>query len=290
MFSTLVVASDGSDTSDRIVDCLGHLRRVGAERVVLIHVFDVRHVGGLYESLRPAMEARLGTQRQVLEREGYEVQIETPLGIPFYEINAAGQRHDASALVVGSLGQSLVADITLGSTAHEVLHHATRPVLLLRVQATPGDTAQRCRVVCGDLFSHTLFPTDFSDTAERAFLHLEHVVRETHGRVTLLHVQDRARLERHLSERLDEFNKIDQERLDRLKTRLESCGAAHVDTDIPYGSPIEILLQRLRTGAVSLVVMGTQGRGFIHEVLMGSVAGVMARLAPVPVLFVPGIR
>jgi nucleotide-binding universal stress UspA family protein len=131
MFSTLVVASDGSDASDRIVDCLGHLRRVGAERVVLIHVFDVRHVGGLYESLRPAMEARLATQRQVLEREGYEVQIETPLGMPFHEINAAGQRHDASALVVGSLGQSLLADITLGSTAHEVLHHATRPILLL---------------------------------------------------------------------------------------------------------------------------------------------------------------
>lgn len=290
MFSTLVVATDGSEASDRIVDCLGHLRRVGAKRVVLIHVFDVRHVGGLYESMRAPMEARLAVQRQVLEREGFQVQIETPLGMPFHEINAAGQRHDASAFVVGSLGQSLVADVLLGSTANAVLHQATRPVLLMRVQATAGDAEQRCRVICGDLFSHILFPTDFSDTAERAFLHLEHVVRETQGRVTLLHVQERVRLERHLRERLAEFNEIDQERLDRMKARLESCGVAQVDTEIPYGSPIEILLQRLRTGEVSLVVMGTQGRGFIHEVFLGSVAGAMARLAPVPVLFVPGPR
>lgn len=35
MFSALVVATDGSEASDRIVDCLGRLRRVGAKRVAL---------------------------------------------------------------------------------------------------------------------------------------------------------------------------------------------------------------------------------------------------------------
>jgi len=290
MFSTLVVATDGSEASDRIVDCLGTLRRVGASRIVLLHVFDVRHVGGLYESLRAPMESRLEAQRRTLESAGFDVQIEMPLGFPGHEINAAGERHHASALVLGSLGQSLVADVLLGSTANEVLHHATRPVLLLRVRSTAGDEGQRCRVICGDLFGHTLFATDFSDTAERAFGHLEYVARETRGRVTLLHVQDPSRIERHLRDRLDEFNRIDQERLDRMKARLENCSAARVDTDLPYGAPVEVLLQRLRTGDVSLVLMGTQGRGFIRELFLGSVAGAMARLAPVPVLFVPGLR
>jgi nucleotide-binding universal stress UspA family protein len=36
--------------------------------------------------------------------------------------------------------------------------------------------------------------------------------------------------------------------------------------------------------------MGSQGRGFIHEVFLGSVANNIARLAPLPVIFVPAIR
>jgi nucleotide-binding universal stress UspA family protein len=121
-------------------------------------------------------------------------------------------------------------------------------------------------------------------------LYLEHIVRETKAHVTLLHVQDESKIDRHLKHRLDEFNRIDAERLERMKLRLEQCGAAGVETEIPYGSPTSIILKLTHNNTFSLIVMGSQGRGFIEEVFMGSVANNVARHAPLPVLFVPAVR
>jgi nucleotide-binding universal stress UspA family protein len=103
----------------------------------------------------------------------------------------------------------------------------------------------------------------------------------------LLHVQDASRLGAHLKERLEEFNAIDRGRLERMRDRLLACGARAVELDLPYGAPSGILLDRAKGADFSLVVMGTQGRGFIREIFLGSVAHNVARYAPLPVLFVP---
>jgi len=291
VFSRILIATDGSEASDRVLECAAGLRRVGSREAILAHVFNVRTVGGLYESLKAMMLPRLNAQRGLLEAAGFETELETPLGIPFVEINRLAVAQACSLVVIGSLGESLVGELLLGSTAHSILQNAVTPVLLVRLEITDHENGgKRCQAVCEDFFAHILFPTDFSDTAERAFLFLEHIVRETGSRVTLLHVQDRAKIERHLYHRLEEFNRIDAERLDRMRVRLEEYGAAAVYTDIAYGSPTALILERARTPVHSLILMGSQGRGFIHEVFMGSVANAVGRLAPLPVLFVPAVR
>lgn len=291
MLSNLVIATDGSEASDRMIGCLDGLRRVGSTNAVLTHVFNVEQVGGLYESLKAGMAPRLEQQRALLAAAGFDVTVETPLGLPFYEINQIANRFDASLIVIGSFGESLIREMLLGSTAHAVLQHADRPVLLIRLEITePDEQGRRCRVACENLFGHVLFPTDFSDTADRAFLFLEHIAREVAPEITLLHVQDRTKLHPHLSHRLEEFNEIDKDRLERMRERLHSLGAAKVKTNIAYGVPTEVILGCARAPGPSLIVMGTQGRGVFQEVLLGSVANQLARLAPLPILFVPRVR
>jgi nucleotide-binding universal stress UspA family protein len=290
MLSNIIVASDGSEASERMVDCVHGLARVGSRQATLIHVFNVRDVGGLYGSLQEFMLPKLDKQAGILRDAGFEVDVQTPLGIPFYEINRVARERSAALVVVGSLGASLVGDVLLGSTAHSVLQNAQLPTLLVRLQIIQENRGQRCQAACQDFFQHILFPTDFSDNAEHALLYLEHIVRETKARVTLLHVQDESKIERHLKHRLDEFNRIDAERLEGMKLRLEQCGAGGVTTEIPYGSPTKMILDRARSNTFSLIVMGSQGRGFIREVFMGSIANNVARLAPSPVLFVPAVR
>jgi nucleotide-binding universal stress UspA family protein len=290
MLSNIIVASDGSEASDRVVECVRGLLPVGSRRATLVHVFNVRDVGGLYNSLQAFLLPRLEKQAGILREAGFEVEIQTPLGFPAYEINRIARERDAALVVAGSLGASLAGDVLLGSTAHSLLQNAQFPTLLVRVQMILENGGPRCRAACEDYFRHILFPTDFSDNAEHAFLYLEHIVRETKAHVTLLHVQDESKIERHLKHRLEEFNQIDAERLERMKLRLEQCGAAGVSTDIPYGSPTKIILDRARSNSFSLIVMGSQGRGFIQEVLMGSVANNVARHAPLPALFVPAVR
>jgi len=116
------------------------------------------------------------------------------------------------------------------------------------------------------------------------------VVEATRSRVTLLHVQDRSRLAPHLLSRLEEFNEIDAERLERLRDRLLQQGASKVDTKLEFGLPLPVILDTLGQEDFSLVVMGSQGRGFVSELALGSVANGVARKAPRPVLFVPRAR
>lgn len=290
MLSSILVATDASEASDRIVECARALAHAGARRAALVHVFHVRDIGGLYESLERQVRPRLEKQAETLRGAGFEVRIETPLGFPADELHRIARECGAQLIVAGSHGASLARDRVLGSTVTELLHRLQLPLLLIRVQLVEEGGGVRCQALCERLFEHILFPTDFSDNAAHAFLFLEHLARQVRPRVTLVHVQDRSRIERHLKHRLEEFNEIDAERLAGMKLRLEQCGAAEVRTEIPYGLPIEEILRLARSGDATLILMGAQGRGFFREVFLGSVANQVARLAPLPVLVVPALR
>ncbi len=291
MLSRVLIASDGSEATDHMLDCAKDLVRVGVKQASLVHVFHVRDVGGLSEQLREAMLPRLEAQRKVLEGAGLRVEVFTPLGIPSAEINRLAEEQRADLILLGSLGASLVGDALLGSTAYSVIRTASIPVLLIRIEVAEGATdGARCRALCAELFRHILFPTDFSDTAERAQACLETIVREVHSEVTLLHVQEQAKIERHLKHKLEEFNQIDTRRLEAVKARLEQDGATAVHVEIPYGSPGALILQQAQASDFTLILMGSNGRGVVKELLLGGVANNVARHAFLPVLFVPAVR
>jgi len=75
-----------------------------------------------------------------------------------------------------------------------------------------------------------------------------------------------------------------------LRKKLLEKGAKSVHVNIPYGNPTSEILKELEKRDYSLVVMGSQGRGFIQEVFLGSVSHNIARNAPVSVLLVPALR
>nr|MDA8122622.1 universal stress protein [Deltaproteobacteria bacterium] len=232
MFKNLLIAMDLSPASIRLLglDCMGPLRGAGAESVTLIHVMNVRDVGGLYISMKSFIEPLLKEKEKQLAEMGFRTRLEIPLGDPAYEINRFAKNTDASVIVAGTHGESLAKDILLGSVAHRLLQLAEKPVLLLPITILEGEGGEKkCDVVCGDLFRHPLFATDFSEPAGRAFHYLEHIVANTHPpEVTLYHVQDQGRIQPHLAHRLDEFNRIDLGRLEGLEARLKEFGEAKV--------------------------------------------------------------
>ena len=294
MFGKILVASDLSPASEALVDCLGFLKGVGAEEIVLAHVIHLSlkypYIGDTEEAMVQLAAPPLEEQRRRLEAAGFRVTTLTPVGVPHVELDHLADEHEADLLVVGSRGESLVEEVLLGSVANEVIHHARRPVLVVRMAIVEENGRRRCEVACRDPFSRLLYPTDFSDTAERAFAYVERIVSAGSQSVRLLHVQDRARLGTHLADRLAEFNAIDLARLKRLEERLRAVGDAEVTIDIPYGSPVSLILERARSGGDTLIVMGSQGRGFIQEVFLGSVSHNVVRHAPIPVLLIPAAR
>ncbi len=286
MFKTAIVASDLSPASDRIISCLHGLKPMGTERVILTHALGIRHLEEMKHLLAPSVEPKLCQQKQTLENQGFSVEIVIAPGIPSWEIQRVAKEKQASMIVIGSHGATLAREVLLGSVAQEVAHHAEVPVFIAQLRIAE-EAEHRCEMICTDFHDHMLFPTDFSDTAEHAFLYVEDIVRSGGRRVTLLHVQDKSRIYGDLKDKLDGFNRIDRERLERMEDRLKKLGAAAVSIELPYGLPKQQIVQRAEQGDYSLIVMGTQGRGYFGELFMGSVALHVARRTIVPTLLVP---
>ncbi|HDS85641.1 MAG TPA: universal stress protein [Phycisphaerales bacterium] len=221
---------------------------------------------------------------------GYKTSGQMVLGLPHIEINRLVDKYDCSLVVVGSHGRTMAGEIFLGGVASSVLHNATRPVLVLRLKLKDEEGKKVCEPAICDPLHHVLFPTDFSDNAERAFAHVKKIAECGADQITLLHVQDKGNIDRHLRAKLEEFNQIDTERLERLKVEIEGLGAKKVNVELPYGSPKKEIIDRTRQDDISLVIMGTQGRGYVGELLLGSVSYAVARHSQTSVLLIRAIR
>jgi nucleotide-binding universal stress UspA family protein len=78
--------------------------------------------------------------------------------------------------------------------------------------------------------------------------------------------------------------------LEILKNRLEAAGIPRVETRVIPGHPFSVILDAMRRLDISLIAMGTQGRGFIEELFLGSVAHNISRVAACPLLLIPWLK
>jgi nucleotide-binding universal stress UspA family protein len=82
---------------------------------------------------------------------------------------------------------------------------------------------------------------------------------------------------------------VAQDLLAQWKQRLLTAGIPAVNDRFDPGHPLPAILRAMESEDISLIVMGTQGKGFIKEIFLGSVAHNVSRLATCPVLLIPPV-
>lgn len=287
MFKKVLFATDLSDASARVLDCVAAWKAVGLEGVIVAHVHNIRHTGGLVEVLRADHEPKLAAQASRLARAGVTVGWRLMFGVPYLDIDRIAHDERAEAIVIGSHGATWMKEIFLGSVADGILRHSTLPVLVIKVNRLVSFPAPESGRFCGALFDRVLFATDFSDASEDALEVVERMAGVTHLVVHLVHVQEMSRIVPHLKDRLAHFNHVDGERLHRIADALHQAGAREVTWEILLDHAGRGILRVAGAWKPHLVVVGSQGRGRIAEVLLGGTAHHVARLSPDPVLLVP---
>jgi nucleotide-binding universal stress UspA family protein len=286
MFEKIVLATDLSTDWDRIVACAAEFKALGCTRTILTHVIVTRGLVGADVVVREESEPKLEQQKRQLQEHGFEVIVETPIGLPAFSLNEVAQSHCASLIVVGSHGKSTWWEAVLGSVSNALLHNARFPILLINVKRLREEKPEaRCQLHTRELLRHVLFPTDFSTVAGQAVPLLEYLVPRGLSEVTLLHALDV--LDAYPPAVLAPAEAAARGFIEDLVQRLKAAGISRVHSHISKGHPIAMILDALKTGDYSLVVMGTQGRSLLTEILLGSVAYNIARLAPCPVLLIP---
>jgi nucleotide-binding universal stress UspA family protein len=145
---TVVLCYDGSASAKRAIDVVAHVMR--DQDVALVHVYNppVPYLADSFSDpgreTGPSMTQLEHDSRGFAEerlREGEEAARAAGLNVsPQLEASEASvgralldvaDRLDATAIVLGTHGRTAVEDALLGSVSSEVLHHATRPVLVI---------------------------------------------------------------------------------------------------------------------------------------------------------------
>jgi nucleotide-binding universal stress UspA family protein len=124
--------------------------------------------------------------------------------------------------------------------------------------------------------NEVLFPTDFSSLSELAGEIARDTAKQVGARLHVLHVVP-----------LGTDPRLPAEELARVNRALGD--GLRVETALLTGLAARNILAYAREKHIDLIVMGTHGRTGISRELLGSVAEKVVRLAPCPVLTVPGV-
>jgi len=304
-----ILGTDLSVASDRIIENSTEFKLFGIKKIVLVYVLNLRSTNDFAEYAMDVTQEKLSSQKDRLLSFGFEAEARIVMGIPAMELMRQVKIHDAGLVIIGSRGKSWLKP-SLGETASEVLHNMKCPVLLMAFNKQPDQNQleeshqedvhhfekfirqfrkqePRIELLHKTINGHVLLTTDFSDFSENAFHWLKSQLAPI-PKLTLMHIQDEARITRHLEDRLDEFNRIDTARLEGLR---EEFSILHPETDVrivlDYGHPKQLIPRFIEENQISLTVMGSHGRGYISAFFIGSVSLRIARQADSNVLIIP---
>jgi nucleotide-binding universal stress UspA family protein len=73
----------------------------------------------------------------------------------------------------------------------------------------------------------------------------------------------------------------------KLQVALEEKGVKKVTREVVYGEPYVEIMRMLEKCGATLAILGSQGRGFLRELFVGSVSQYIARRSHCSVLLVP---
>lgn len=301
------MGTDLSKASAKLVESSNEFKALGIKKITLVHVLNLRDSYMMVDFSIDKVEKNLDKQKQILSQNGFEVNAQVIYGIPSVELEQKRREVEAGLIIVGSNGLSWSSSV-LGSTASELLHNMQAPILLMvlkkitsQQQLEPQknfyqyekilkeiqNQEPEWEIYCHGITNNILLPTDFSDFSENAFQWILNQ-KVPMPKVTLMHVQDEVKIGKHLQDKLEDFNRIDAERLKRLSEALKANHPdSEIDTVIEYGKPTQLILNYIKQNKITLTVMGSQGKGSIKELFLGSVSHQVGRHSDSHVLIIP---
>jgi len=137
-----------------------------------------------------------------------------------------------------------------------------------------------------------LVATDFSDVADAALTYGAELARRFGARLHVIHVAENAfMLNVGAAGYVSDVTEIQREIDEEARRQLERCTAAieprPTTAVLSAGSsPAYGVTDYAKAHDIDLIVLGTNGRGGVTRMLLGSVAEKVVRMAPCPVLTV----
>jgi len=272
MFEKVLIPTDLSETSEKLVACANDIRNI--KEVVLLHIVRTGH---------PLVREREDAEQQQALITNPEIAVRCLIKEdPGHDIPAAilkTAETERPSLIIMGARKGRLSKILLGHDDIEVLAHSRTHVLIMRFPEQ-GFFTFGPRLLEGPLFFRILFPLDFSRPAHDALKYIGEL--EGVSEIILLHVIRQIETEERMNFILREVEK-------RLADTREKIKETHPDIRVKmmvrYGDPTSQIVIVADEEAVSLVMMARFGkRDYIRKVPLGITTSKVAALTKKPVL------
>lgn len=144
MFETLLVAVDGSESSDRCITYAKSIAEKYNSKIIILNTFNFEFPDipnhqltpeifdkALYE-LKNHSQNILNKMTDELNLDNSNIQLLSLEGDPGLSIIKASNQYDVNLIIIGSRGYGAIKSFLLGSVSNYVLHHAHCPVFVVK--------------------------------------------------------------------------------------------------------------------------------------------------------------
>jgi nucleotide-binding universal stress UspA family protein len=283
MFEKVLFPTDLSGYAHKTIECIADIP--GIKEIVLLHVVDATHPskhGWIYVPQIEEAKIHLEEQKEYLESIGLRAKVEIDViteGDISHSILKTADDENVSLIVMNARGKSLIKGLLLGSVALDVMRHAKIDVLLMRYKLVENLDGEKFQRFCDKIFSKVVYPTDFSEPAEKALSLLRKL--DSIEEIELVHAVTKGETEEEIEANVQEAKK----KLDNIKDELSSIGF-NVKEYVHVGNPAEEICSVADDEEASLIAMSSHGKGWFKELLLGDTAFDVVKKTNRPVLVV----
>jgi nucleotide-binding universal stress UspA family protein len=297
MFRRILFPTKFEEFSLQILKSICCLKAAGLEDVILLHVIDVDKLytqkwGIVFNltAIQEKAEERLTHFAQYLETQGIRAGIKITAGPLVSEILRTGEEENVSLIIAGRQKRSRLGDLFIGSVTDRIIRSSTKPVLVSKYYGPERITGEGVEPFCDNLFRKILYAVDWSPWAERAKEYLFLLQMLGVSDVAIVHVvEDHVMIEdpvQNRTEAIRELIKARREMLEALNGELQERGFQTRGHLIEAGKSYHEINRIASEEDVSLIIMGSQGKGFVEGILWGSVSQRVVEYSEKPVLVV----
>lgn len=263
----ILFATDLSARCDRALDRAVSLSQLWKAKLVILHVLEYLQVTDTDPNVpswrRPPDPAHVA-EKQLLADIGPAVETADVMieeGDPADAIVRTAETRGCDLIVTGIARDELLGRFILGNTVDRLLRRSHVPVLVVRNRARHP-------------YRHVAVATDFSESSRHA---LEAAVQYFPDQtLTVFHAYQApvSTLATDTEADLRYYRQFAEQEYETFLKTVESREAIkrRARPFFEYGTPAQLLREGVRDMNIDLVVLGTQGRGAVAEVVIGSVA------------------
>jgi len=280
VFSKVLFFDDFSEYS-RV--SLESIRSVpGIKELSVIHIIDAEEETPKKNGTDNSIVEVLKERAKIIEEKGIKVNTLVDYGPASEKILAAAEQQGVSLIAVGARGKSLIRDIVLGSVSSNIIRYGKRSALIVRLKNVEAGNVLSYEPLKENIFRKIIFATDFSRYASNAFdCLLGNIKGMGTEEVILTHILNKGESAPRIG-----LAHIESENILKGKAmRVKELGVKS-KVAVRSGAPVAEINKLAGEEQATCIVVGARGKGYLQEVLLGSVAEDLVRNSNLSVLVI----